>query len=491
MSKQPELRTWGAENIFDFLCSLKLTVVVISTLALALAAGTILESLYDTRTSQYFVYGSMWFHFILASLAVNLFSVMVDRWPWKLRHAPFLLAHIGILILLMGSWLTEHYGLDGNIRVSEGESVKSVELDRHSIVLSQGGPEVRVPIPWTPPQVEFSPISLKDRGIPFDLTIDRYLSHADSEFSFIPDLSEAASRPHNAAAKLRIEGGPMRSSQEFWLWMGDAIRKTVQMGPARFEIGSTFSSPMSGQPSFSIVPEKVGFSYRAVSSEGKTVRGHIENLSPKMQVIDPGWKGGLKLTILDWQPSALPITYYRAARVQFGPGAPGSAVHVLVGKGGPGAETWLARGDHVMVRTAQGVVEIGYLPERVVLPFAVTLKQFKVERYEGSQKPSSFSSQVRVNGGPASTISMNEPLAVQGITLYQASYEDAKPRPTVSIFSVNQDPGRIWKYLGSLLIVLGSILLFAVKYRKSKQAAQISSQVTGSTRVLAPSSGGL
>jgi hypothetical protein len=63
---------------------------------------------------------------------------------------------------------------------------------------------------------------------------------------------------------------------------------------------------------------------------------------------------------------------------------------------------------------------------------------------------------------------MNEPLTVKGITLYQASYEDAQPRPVVSIFSVNRDPGRPWKYLGSLLIVLGSIILFAVKYRKSK-----------------------
>ena len=46
--------------------------------------------------------------------------------------------------------------------------------------------------------------------------------------------------------------------------------------------------------------------------------------------------------------------------------------------------------------------------------------------------------------------------------------EDARPRPTVSIFSVNRDPGRVWKYIGSLLIVLGSIMLFAVKYRKAR-----------------------
>ena len=39
--------------LFGALCSLKLAVVVILSLAAALAAGTILESLYDTATAQY------------------------------------------------------------------------------------------------------------------------------------------------------------------------------------------------------------------------------------------------------------------------------------------------------------------------------------------------------------------------------------------------------------------------------------------------------
>jgi cytochrome c biogenesis protein ResB len=157
---------------------------------------------------------------------------------------------------------------------------------------------------------------------------------------------------------------------------------------------------------------------------------------------------------------------------------------VISGKGGEGAETWLGLGDRAVLHTASGNVEIGYLPQRIVLPFAVKLERFSVERYEGSYDPSSYASRVQVTGegeGPASvtprsvTISMNEPLTVKGITLYQASYEDAQPRPVISIFSVNRDPGRFWKYLGSLLLVLGSIALFAVKYRKNKAAQKAAS----------------
>ena len=38
----------------------------------------------------------------------------------------------------------------------------------------------------------------------------------------------------------------------------------------------------------------------------------------------------------------------------------------------------------------------------------------------------------------------------------------------LGILSVNRDPGRAMKYWGSILIVLGSILLFAMKYWKKK-----------------------
>ena len=56
---------------------------------------------------------------------------------------------------------------------------------------------------------------------------------------------------------------------------------------------------------------------------------------------------------------------------------------------------------------------------------------------------------------------MNEPLKHEGFTFYQASFErDESGKPVTSILSVNHDPGRWVKYLGSFLIVLGSVVLF-------------------------------
>ena len=58
---------------------------------------------------------------------------------------------------------------------------------------------------------------------------------------------------------------------------------------------------------------------------------------------------------------------------------------------------------------------------------------------------------------------MNEPFKQSGFTLYQSSYELSPGRPEVSIFSVNRDPGRWVKYIGSLILSIGIILYVFMK----------------------------
>jgi hypothetical protein len=121
-----------AQAIFDFLCSVKLAVLLIVTLTVALIIATVLESVYDTATAQYWVYRALWFHGVLFAFGVLIFCVAVSRWPWQKKHTAFLVAHLGILTLLFGSWLTDRFGLDGSMRVEEGQTSGRVELGDRS-----------------------------------------------------------------------------------------------------------------------------------------------------------------------------------------------------------------------------------------------------------------------------------------------------------------------------------------------------------------------
>ena len=292
------------EQTFKGLASLKLAVVVILLLAAALAVGTGLESLYDTATAQYYVYRSVSFHLILGLLGLNIFAVMVDRWPWKSAHGPFLMAHIGILMLLAGSWVTERFGLDATMRVSEGESVRVVESDTASLILSEKDRVRRIAVPWLPPDVPFKPIHVQKQGVPYDLTVDKWITHADPIYSFIPNelstlnakASEYVKRP---ALHLKVESGLMKVTQDSWLWTGDSSFKNISMGPAGVSINSD-SKPTQGRPHLAFLTLKNGkIKYDAYSSEGALRQGGVESTRAKGTVIDPGWRGGVKVTVLD------------------------------------------------------------------------------------------------------------------------------------------------------------------------------------------------
>ncbi len=468
----------AAERLFDLLCSLKLAVLIILVLAIALTTGTVLESVYDTPTSQYYVYRSLWFHGVLALLGINIFCVAVSRWPWQKKHVPFLLAHLGILMLLAGSWMTQKFGLDGSMRVAEGETSSVVEMEDSSLVLSKGNQLKRIPVQWIPPTVSFQPRKLDTADtLGFDIVMDRYISHADPKYSFVQAAVGGANpRP---AVHLKLTGGPMNITQDLWMWAGDPSFRMIQMGPSRFSLGPTALDPIAGRPDLSLIPQPSGLTIRSHTSDGKVSEFKLEASKVKDYMFDPGWKGGLKITILEWLPDAIANTTYTPARVQFGMGAPPAAIHLTATAGG-GPDVWLGLGDRAVLSTPQGDAEVGFMPQRVILPYAVRLDRFKVERYEGSLDPSEYWSQVTVDPGVnpngssegafSKKISMNEPLTHKGVTFYQASYEDASPRPVVSIFSVNRDPGRSWKYWGSILLVVGSIMLFAVKYRSKTRA---------------------
>ncbi len=466
--------------------SLRFAVILLVTLAASLAGATVLESIYDTRTAQYWVYRSFWFEALLALLGWNIFSVAMSRWPWRRSHLPFLTAHLGILILLGGSALTQLRGIDGQMRIVEGERTNQVELDDHYLAVfdsKESGVSFQRAIPWIPPSRTFHPILLHlPLSTPYQVVVDRYLTHSTPEIRFVSDESGQSAE---VALKLRIQGGPMRVSQEFWLWSGDPTWSAVQMGPAFFSLAKSDPSSDSkklgpwvkGRPSFHALATDGGIQFAAFSSEGERKEGRVRWRLDSPVSFTPPWRGGVQIDVLESISRARLQANYSPSREQYGLQAPPSAVHVTITHEKDQAEVWLGLGEQATFQVGERSLRLLYTPRQLILPFQLGLKQFEMQSYEGTISPSSFASQVKVHESRQefeARISMNEPLEHRGFTFYQASYEpsqDPGQRPTVSIFSVNQDPGRPWKYGGSLLLVFGTIHLFASKMRRKAKSS--------------------
>lgn len=467
------------KSLFQFLCSLKLAVVVLIVISIALTAGTLLESKFDTPTAKFWVYQAWWFRAVLLLLGIEITCVALSRLPWKKKHIPFVMAHVGIVMLLVGSYLTQVYGLDGNLLVSENQTEAAVELEDYMFAYGSRDQFWTEELKWAPLGHPFDPVEIDG----FNLKVDQFLAHADSVLKFepapIPD--ENQDQVLQPAIRLKVKGGPLTFSQAAWLWGGDISWQTYSLGPAKFMLKpgqidkpwSRFSKLRQGQFGQLLMQmdNEGNLIYQVVSRSGKNNKNAV---IPKDKilghVIEPGWMG-LKLEVLEWIPHARNASYFRPARIKFGAQAPPPAIRVQAGSPGQTQAHWLTMGDYTSVKTGLGgdreVVQIAFNKRKKSLPFGIFLEKFQIDHYRGTKNPASYSSLVKVVDddaqGESILISMNEPLKYKGFTFYQSSYVPGDPRPTTSIFSVNQDPGRALKYLGSLLICLGSILLFGVK----------------------------
>jgi hypothetical protein len=103
----------------------------------------------------------------------------------------------------------------------------------------------------------------------------------------------------------------------------------------------------------------------------------------------------------------------------------------------------------------------------LTLPYEIVLDQFKMDTDPGTSNPASYESFITLfkgnEGSEKHRVFMNNPLKYKNFTFYQASYFQTNDGPYGSVLSVNFDPGRFWKYLGSLLLVLGSAWHFVLR----------------------------
>lgn len=134
-SSQPLVLRWLLQ-VYEFLASLKLAVVLIASLAVVLAFATVVESVVGTSGVQYAIYHTRAFAALLALLAINIFCAASVRFPWKRHQTGFVITHIGLLTLLAGSAYSFRTSLNSQMIVFlNGSSQTAFDQDYGYIVL--------------------------------------------------------------------------------------------------------------------------------------------------------------------------------------------------------------------------------------------------------------------------------------------------------------------------------------------------------------------
>ena len=223
-------------QVFKFLASLKLAVLLIVVLAAVLSGATILEAEQGREYAMWYVYGSLWFCGLLALLGVNILAATLIRFPWKKRQIGFVVTHAGLLVLLCGAIQTFLGGVEGQVSLLEGESADKIVLTNQSAIFvsrnKQKGRE-ETAFSFRPGPVDWPAGKTLDFGAEdgLGLKLLGYCRHGREKTEWLADESKLGAPVLN----LILSDKNGQRVQDGWL-EGNVFGGEAVLGPTKYDI---------------------------------------------------------------------------------------------------------------------------------------------------------------------------------------------------------------------------------------------------------------
>jgi len=164
---------WTAVHILG---SLNLAVILLITIAGAIAFATVMESKFDTKVASYYIYNAVWFNFWLMALGLNLLCAAFTRWPWQRKHIGFVVTHAGIILMLSGAVIGKTMGFEAFVTLDKTKPPENRLFTKQDIltVETSGGLQGEMPVDTDlHPPTEQHPFILPLENSHLRLVVDR------------------------------------------------------------------------------------------------------------------------------------------------------------------------------------------------------------------------------------------------------------------------------------------------------------------------------
>lgn len=104
-----------------------LAIALIAITACMVVAGTLIESKTGSHLfAAKWTYEHPFFFLLLVLFFINILFAALRRWPFKKKHTPFLITHLGLLMVIGGTMIKNRWGLQGQLSVWEGSGNQHV-----------------------------------------------------------------------------------------------------------------------------------------------------------------------------------------------------------------------------------------------------------------------------------------------------------------------------------------------------------------------------
>lgn len=437
-------------KLINFLFSMQMMGVLIILFAFSIGTATFIENDFGTPAARVLVYDAWWFELLLLLLTVNL---VVNIFRYKLYQRQkwsIFLFHIAFIVIFIGSAITRYIGYEGSMHIREGQTSNQLTTTDSYIEVQLQANDQKV--------MESSKLKLS---------------------------SVTSANYHN---KIEIDNKNIELNLKSLIPNAEATLTPDMNGIPMMEMVSVGAGGMSGMQNFALEYNghrnigALNLSFGANPDQNSIVFDYSDSLRMKspFPVSEVSMMGGDAIAmeanqwhvifpkkLYDINGTKIVIkNFYPAAKYRYVQGNNKNAPTMLVFdvKSGPEQKELLVKGenDYLGIPSAELVdgvnVSVSYGPKVIELPFSIKLNDFQLDRYPGSNSPSSFASEVTLydqskNLEKDYRIFMNNILKHDGFRFFQASYDTDEHG---TILSVNHD---LWgmrvTYFGYFILMLG------------------------------------
>ncbi|TNE73730.1 cytochrome C biogenesis protein [bacterium] len=442
------------KSVFKALTSNRVSVVLLFIFAVGMAVATFIENDFGTPRARTLVYNALWFEVVMGWLAINFIMQikayrLLSKEKWSIG-----LFHLGFAVTLIGAFVTRYFGFEGWAHIREGQTVSHITSAEPFLQVQ----ELQADGVWETIYSE----KANYKGGNFSLSRDKVNGLTIEQTQFYPRANPVVVEGRDTLLQL-VVAAPERI--DTWLRYGEI--RTI--GAHSYSFGAKESADvtieLSGDSLVIISPHIMHIQNMSAEYHGALAAQTLAGLHLRMvyqfeesAFLVPDFYSNADLAY-ELNPNKEDKTAADFLKLTFFKGDNSETITLKEHNGD--AENW------EMVQVNDKAYRAAFGIKSIPLGFSLELTDFELERYPGSQSPSSFASNLIVHGKEGHfpyRIFMNNVLDYNGFRFFQASY-DTDEKGTV--LSVNHDFWGTWiTYLGYAMLTIFMIwTLFSPKSR--------------------------
>ncbi|HAQ18783.1 MAG TPA: hypothetical protein DCR40_06035 [Prolixibacteraceae bacterium] len=440
------------KKFLNFLFSFPFMGFLLLILAFSMAIATFVESSYGTEAAQGLIYKAFWFELILLLLGINLMVNFIRHKMYSRQRIAMGLFHISFIIIVIGAAITRYISFEGVMHIREGQSSDFILSSEDYLTIKNGNQTVNS-------TVLLSELSYK--GFDEKMNINGR-SYRVKSVGFIKNAIRNVVEDPAGTEMIDFVISQGQGRENLVFSKGDQINLgNVIVGYEKS--GANFQFFNRADKLFLVSDRQVEI--RSMSGdEAQVVQSNDTIPVETMQLY--AFDGYLLLVKNFYTHASMSVAKDAtgnasedAVVLEISDGSNKQIVNVL-GRHGQ-------KGEPITASIGNSPVEFTYGAEPIYLPFSLQLTDFQMEKYPGSDSPSSFASELVLidrerNVNRNVRVFMNNTLNYRGYKFFQSSYDQDEAG---TVLSVNADMlGTGVTYTGYFLLALGMILsLFSKK----------------------------